>query len=146
MTINLVPRAGIEPATLGLEVLCSIQLSYRGIHVIIAYSRDMTKAHRSIILILAIIILNIIDAILHIVTGQPEFLRITSNLVIIISGLLLIPRPRYAFLFTIALSLYTTLNTLFILFNGIGTAGAALIAGTILLGIFILHQKTHQIS
>ncbi len=26
----LVPRAGIEPATLGLEVLCSIQLSYRG--------------------------------------------------------------------------------------------------------------------
>ena len=27
---NLVPRAGFEPATLGLEVLCSIQLSYRG--------------------------------------------------------------------------------------------------------------------
>ncbi len=27
----LVPRAGFEPATLGLEVLCSIQLSYRGI-------------------------------------------------------------------------------------------------------------------
>lgn len=28
---RLVPRAGFEPATLGLEVLCSIQLSYRGI-------------------------------------------------------------------------------------------------------------------
>lgn len=28
---NLVPRAGLEPATLGLEVLYSIQLSYRGI-------------------------------------------------------------------------------------------------------------------
>ena len=27
---DLVPRAGFEPATLGLEVLCSIQLSYRG--------------------------------------------------------------------------------------------------------------------
>lgn len=26
----VVPRAGFEPATLGLEVLCSIQLSYRG--------------------------------------------------------------------------------------------------------------------
>ena len=26
----MVPRAGVEPATLGLEVLCSIQLSYRG--------------------------------------------------------------------------------------------------------------------
>ena len=27
----LVPRAGLEPATLGLEVLCSIQLSYQGV-------------------------------------------------------------------------------------------------------------------
>ena len=27
---NLVPRAGLEPATLSLEVSCSIQLSYRG--------------------------------------------------------------------------------------------------------------------
>jgi hypothetical protein len=26
----MVPRAGFEPATLGLEVLCSIQLSYQG--------------------------------------------------------------------------------------------------------------------
>ena len=28
--IFMVPRAGFEPATLGLEVLCSIQLSYQG--------------------------------------------------------------------------------------------------------------------
>lgn len=28
----LVPRAGLEPATLGLEVLCSIHLSYQGRH------------------------------------------------------------------------------------------------------------------
>ena len=26
----MVPRDGFEPTTLGLEVLCSIQLSYRG--------------------------------------------------------------------------------------------------------------------
>ena len=26
----MVPREGFEPPTLGLEVLCSIQLSYRG--------------------------------------------------------------------------------------------------------------------
>lgn len=26
----MVPRAGFEPATIGLEVHCSIQLSYRG--------------------------------------------------------------------------------------------------------------------
>ncbi len=31
---KMVPRAGIEPATLGLEVLCSIQLSYRGISTV----------------------------------------------------------------------------------------------------------------
>ena len=31
----LVPRAGFEPATLGLEVLCSIQLSYRGAQLIV---------------------------------------------------------------------------------------------------------------
>ena len=30
---SLVPRAGFEPATLGLEVLCSIQLSYRGMMI-----------------------------------------------------------------------------------------------------------------
>lgn len=27
----MVPRVGFEPTTLGLEVLCSIQLSYQGI-------------------------------------------------------------------------------------------------------------------
>ena len=31
---NLVPRAGLEPAALGLEVLCSIQLSYRGVELL----------------------------------------------------------------------------------------------------------------
>ena len=32
----MVPRVGIEPTTLGLEVLCSILLSYRGIKISIA--------------------------------------------------------------------------------------------------------------
>jgi hypothetical protein len=27
----MVPRGGFEPPTLGLEVLCSIQLSYQGV-------------------------------------------------------------------------------------------------------------------
>ena len=30
--LNLAPRDGFEPTALGLEVLCSIQLSYRGIN------------------------------------------------------------------------------------------------------------------
>lgn len=29
--LALAPRGGVEPPTLGLEVLCSIQLSYRGV-------------------------------------------------------------------------------------------------------------------
>ena len=36
---NLVPRAGFEPATLGLEVLCSIQLSYQGVHLMVRVGR-----------------------------------------------------------------------------------------------------------
>ena len=30
----MVPRAGFEPATIGLEVHCSIQLSYRGVYAL----------------------------------------------------------------------------------------------------------------
>ena len=33
----MVPRAGLEPATLGLEVLCSIQLSYRGVKLVYGF-------------------------------------------------------------------------------------------------------------
>lgn len=40
---NLVPRGGFEPPALGLEVLCSIQLSYQGMSLIIAPSYDLRK-------------------------------------------------------------------------------------------------------
>ncbi len=33
----MVPRAGLEPATIGLEVHCSIQLSYRGVLLVYGY-------------------------------------------------------------------------------------------------------------
>jgi hypothetical protein len=103
----------------------------------------MTKAHRSIVLIFSIII-NILDVILHIATGQPEALRITSNLLIIVSGTLLLINPRYLTLFTVALSIYVGLNTLFILLEGIGPAGALLIGATVLAGLFIIRPtKKH---
>src|SRR5687768_10919927 len=35
--ISMVPRVGLEPTTLGLEVLCSIHLSYQGRHRIHAH-------------------------------------------------------------------------------------------------------------
>jgi hypothetical protein len=36
----MVPRVGVEPTTLGLEVLCSIQLSYRGIYAAVRICID----------------------------------------------------------------------------------------------------------
>lgn len=42
----MVPRVGFEPTTLGLEVLCSIQLSYRGIFRIISFNKNETKMHK----------------------------------------------------------------------------------------------------
>ena len=33
--VSVVPRVGLEPTALGLEVLCSIQLSYRGVRWIL---------------------------------------------------------------------------------------------------------------
>lgn len=106
----------------------------------------MTKAHRSTILIFCIIILNILDLILHIAIGQPEMLRITSNVFIITSGILLTTHRRYTSLFAVSLSLYIALNTLFIVLQGIGTAGALFIATTLLLGIIILRPTKKHIN
>ncbi len=37
MLLLLVPRVGFEPTALGLEVLCSILLSYRGIVLFVTF-------------------------------------------------------------------------------------------------------------
>lgn len=47
----MVPRVGFEPTTLGLEVLCSIQLSYRGTYFSVYYSRNpKTKIYFAMLL------------------------------------------------------------------------------------------------
>ena len=38
------PRVGFEPTTLGLEVLCSIQLSYQGVFTLYHLSATIVKA------------------------------------------------------------------------------------------------------
>jgi hypothetical protein len=43
LVFYVVPRAGLEPATLGLEVLCSIQLSYQGIAPLQSIAKTRTK-------------------------------------------------------------------------------------------------------
>lgn len=90
----------------------------------------------------SLIIINILDALLHIVTNQAETLRISSNLVIIISTSLLllkkIPNSKRSYL--LALSAYIALNGLFILINGIGPVGMVLIFATIALQIKTLFK------
>jgi hypothetical protein len=43
---NLAPPAGVEPATLGLEVLRSVQLSYGGVSFSFAHGMPHTGVHR----------------------------------------------------------------------------------------------------
>ncbi len=40
----MAPRVGFEPTTLGLEVLCSIQLSYQGVFTLYHLSATIVKA------------------------------------------------------------------------------------------------------
>jgi hypothetical protein len=47
--ISMVPRGGLEPPTLGLEVLCSIQLSYQGTLVILySYIKLLTRLAKAV--------------------------------------------------------------------------------------------------
>jgi len=101
----------------------------------------MTKIKRFPKLMYLILLVNVFDIVIHVVSGQPEALRITSNIFVIVSGILLAIQPRYQLLFAVSLSLYIILNTVFIVLNGIGGLGVVLIATTLLSGVFILRKK-----
>tara|TARA_B100001105_G_scaffold253641_1_gene247601 strand:+ start:324 stop:638 length:315 start_codon:yes stop_codon:yes gene_type:complete len=103
----------------------------------------MAKIDRTSWLIYLTLFVNIFDIVIHVGSGQPEFLRITSNILIAITAILLILRISYTVLFALALTLYIALNTLFIIVNGgIGLLGALLITVTVFSGIMILRRRT----
>ena len=110
---------------------------------IIAYTVGMAKIDRSLWLIYLTLFVNVFDIVIHVVSGQTEFLRITSNILIVTAAILLIFRNSYTMLFALALSLYIVLNALFVLMNGgIGLLGALLIAATVFSGLWILRRKS----
>jgi hypothetical protein len=79
------------------------------------------------------ILLNIFDIVLHIAVNQPEILRITGNIFIILgSGLALLGyRPKLVL--TIGLIGYLILNGVFVVLNGIGSAGMVFVGLTTVL-------------
>lgn len=99
-------------------------------------------------LLWATIALNIIDMVLHIAINQPEILRITGNIIVIATSVLCLFRQQnLAPLLGVSLLLYLILNGVFILLNGIGTAGLAFIAITTLLGVLsLLSDKKSRTS
>lgn len=89
-----------------------------------------TKIFR--ILLYTSILLNILDIVLHVVTNQPEILRISGNTLIILASGIALKRRRPNLLLGTGLASYLILNGIFIALNGIGTAGIAFTALTTL--------------
>lgn len=96
---------------------------------------SMTGAARRVLL--AALVLNVVDAILHIVTGQVEAPRILSNAILIALTGALLARPdwaRAAACLTAA-GVYLALNLWSVAARGIGGLGVFFIAASTLLMI-----------
>lgn len=89
------------------------------------------------------ILLNIFDIALHIVINQPEILRITGNVLIIIASSIALSRQYPKQTLVIGLMCYLVSNGIFIALNGIGSAGVAFIvlSAVLVLTSLLLYKK-----
>ena len=95
-----------------------------------------------------LLLLNVIDVVVHVVTDQVEPLRIAGNIIVIVSalGVLLIPRVRRAWV-AIAAGLWSlVLNLIHLSQSGIGTAGIVFIAGTTVLCLVLGVQLARRLK
>lgn len=106
----------------------------------------MTITRLKVLLITILILINVFDVVLHVVIGQPELLRIISNSIMIISGLIAYKLPYSKILTGTAAIAYIVLNLLVIAQNGIGVVGMLLIIATVLtsLGVMLRPSTTNR--
>jgi hypothetical protein len=85
--------------------------------------------------IVVALVVNVVDAVIHIVTDQVEPLRIASNAVVILAAALIlaVPALNRQMISVTADVLYLGLNVLFIVLNGIGGLGLLLVVVTVVL-------------
>ncbi|MEL6662369.1 MAG: hypothetical protein AAFR33_05140 [Pseudomonadota bacterium] len=90
------------------------------------------------LLLIAILLVNLVDIIIHVAADRIEPVRITSN-VIVIAGAILALVPSLRGLARPAILLaglcYVALNGWFVATQGIGGVGIVLIAATVLLSL-----------
>ncbi len=87
--------------------------------------------------LLATLVLNVADIVLHIAIDQAEALRITGNIVLIGINAAILVRPTWGRSGTclVAGGLYLACNLIFIVEHGIGALGMILIVSSTLLMI-----------
>ncbi len=93
-----------------------------------------------------LLLLNVFDVVVHVVTDQVEPLRIAGNVIVIVSalGVLVIPRVRRAWV-PIAPGLWSlVLNIIHITQSSIGTAGIVFIAATTVLCLVLAVQLARR--
>lgn len=84
-----------------------------------------------------LVALNVFDIVVHVATDQVEPLRIAGNVVVLVASLalLFVASARRAWVPAVAGGVSLALNAVFIALNGIGVAGAVLVAVTTVLCI-----------
>ena len=89
--------------------------------------------------LIALVIVNVFDIVIHVATDQVEPLRITGNVIILISSLVLltVPGSRRAWVPLLAGALSLALNLVFVANEGLGRAGWILVGTTTLLSIVV---------